>query len=265
MTMLSAVAVALVIVMLTIIASLAAVPYYHRRQVERYYNDPGLLEQLERKVSPTWRTDVVPRVIHQTAPSDRTRWKPQWEECHRSWRRLYPDYEHRMWTDEDVDAFVRERFPSFYPTFLAYPKHIMRIDVFRYLLLFELGGVYADMDYECVRDFWGAWIKPGRAHVAESAWASGAYENALMASPPRHPFWRGVMESVLQRTHLTDPIAATGPHVIDAGAAKAPDQVIMLPTALFSRPPDRAVPPPTDAATGVFAVHHGTCSWCDSK
>jgi hypothetical protein len=43
------------------------------------------------------------------------------------------------------------------------------IDVFRYIILYHFGGLYADMDYECVRDFWHM-LKSGKASVAESVY-----------------------------------------------------------------------------------------------
>lgn len=33
------------------------------------------------KVSKTWDKDTVPHIIHQTAPSDKSKWHPIWHKC----------------------------------------------------------------------------------------------------------------------------------------------------------------------------------------
>ncbi len=81
---------------------------------------------------------MIPKIIHQT-------WKNR--EVPRKWRPLVdrvqalnPDWEYRLWTDVDNDAFVKEEFPGFYPVFRDLSHNIMRADVIRYLLLYRIGG-----------------------------------------------------------------------------------------------------------------------------
>ena len=38
----------------------------------------------------------VPKIIHQTAPRDKTKWNPIWEPCQKTWRLHFPDYEYRI-------------------------------------------------------------------------------------------------------------------------------------------------------------------------
>ncbi|CAM4811486.1 unnamed protein product [Rotaria magnacalcarata] len=91
----------------------------------------------------------IPRIIHQT-------WKdasipPRWNLSVRSVRKLNADhFEYRLWTDNDMHEFVREKEPDVYAnTFLTYSHNIQRVDAFRYILLYHLGGVYIDMDAGC--------------------------------------------------------------------------------------------------------------------
>jgi mannosyltransferase OCH1-like enzyme len=49
-----------------------------------------------------------------------------------------------------MHEFVREKEPDLYVnTFLTYWFDIQRVDAFRYILLYHLGGVYIDMDTGC--------------------------------------------------------------------------------------------------------------------
>jgi mannosyltransferase OCH1-like enzyme len=95
----------------------------------------------------------IPRIIHQT-------WKTQhvplhWNETVETVRQLNANqFEYRLWTDDDMHKFVREKEPYLYKhTFLTYRLDIQRVDAFRYVILYHLGGIYIDMDNGCSQSF----------------------------------------------------------------------------------------------------------------
>ena len=47
--------------------------------------------------------DNIPHIIHQTAPADKSKWKQDWYICQESWKKNFPDWEYKLWTDEDND------------------------------------------------------------------------------------------------------------------------------------------------------------------
>src|SRR3546814_11744471 len=55
-----------------------------------------------------------------------------------------------LWTDATLRALVAERFPELLPAFDGYAAPISRADLGRYLVLAAFGGVYADLDCECL-------------------------------------------------------------------------------------------------------------------
>ena len=92
---------------------------------------------------------AIPRVIHQT-------WKTaeppaEWAPLVDTWKAHHPEWQHRIWTDADCRSLVAERLPDLLPTYDGYPYAILRADAFRYAVLLVEGGVYADMDVECLR------------------------------------------------------------------------------------------------------------------
>jgi len=95
------------------------------------------------------RTPKVARVIHQTWKHASLRWPLS--ACADSFRKWNPDWEYRLWTDEECEKLIAEELPEFYPTYLAYPKGIFRADIFRVAVLYLRGGVYADLDVECLQ------------------------------------------------------------------------------------------------------------------
>lgn len=68
------------------------------------------------------------------------------EEYVRNWKRIMPDYEVRLWKDEDFKAylgdslFVKECLKQNKPGFLS--------DYFRFTVLYKFGGIYIDTDVE---------------------------------------------------------------------------------------------------------------------
>lgn len=54
-------------------------------------------------------------------------------------------------TDTECIDFVSSDFPDFLDTYLSYPPGILRADIWRVLVLYRYGGVYADIDVECLR------------------------------------------------------------------------------------------------------------------
>lgn len=161
--------------------------------------------------SASWRTDPIPKIIHQTAPADTNKWPDEWKECQESWKKHFPDYQYRLWTDEDIDDFIKTSYPAFYDMFKSYDRHIKRVDAFRYFVLYEFGGIYADMDYLCLKNFEHL-LPVGKVSCNEAG--VDVYQNALMASPAKHPFWHHVFQELYTNPDHHDVVIATGPHVL---------------------------------------------------
>jgi mannosyltransferase OCH1-like enzyme len=93
----------------------------------------------------------IPRIIHQSWKTDQLPWR--WKNTMASVKRWHPDWEYRLWTDEKADAYVREQHPDFYPIYAGFSRGIMRADVMRYILMYDQGGMYCDLDYEFIRPY----------------------------------------------------------------------------------------------------------------
>ena len=198
-----------------------------------------------------WLHASVPRLLHQFAPSNRSAWKAVWLASQPSWAQQFPDFEYRLWTDEDLHDFIARRFPAFLPTYLGYAHAINRVDTARYFVLYELGGIYADLDIECLQNF-AHELSAGVVSVAESPFLTERFQNALMSSAPRHPFWKIVLEELLAFQYTANIVQATGPGAIDRSAARSPHLVHPLARERFSAAQD---------APGVYAVHRSSHSW----
>jgi mannosyltransferase OCH1-like enzyme len=215
-------------------------------------------------VSSSWERAKIPMILHQTAPADEGKWHHMWKGCQQSWFDNLGGFEYKMWTDDDLENLMQHRFKNFYPIWSAYPKNIHRIDVARYFILYEYGGIYADMDYECVQPFFSN-LPEGKVCIAESAIPGEDFQNALMASPARHPFWHWVLNEVIPYQHIDDVLEATGPRVISRAIKSVPEAMV------FALPHDKfavqSAPQPSQEfkrsmRKDIFAIHHGSCVYC---
>lgn len=90
------------------------------------------------------------------APKNKNLWHPIWFKCDESWKENFSstEYEYIMWDDAKIDEFIEDKFPQYVTFYYSLPFHIMQLDFARYCILYEYGGIYADMDYLCMRNFY---------------------------------------------------------------------------------------------------------------
>jgi hypothetical protein len=213
---------------------------------------------------------VIPPILHQmwrdAAPPAR------FDAWRASWRRLGPKWQRHLWTDVTLEAFVAERYPDFLSTYRGYPLPIMRADAARYLLLEHFGGLYADLDCECLGDF-DPLLAESRAvlaeepasHAAATLAASRALpkllSNALLLSPPGHGFWAEVRRLLAANAEARGPLDATGPFLL-SGAWEgfgAKQSLAILPARSVS-PLDREGRPVAGEGPSL-ARHHWAGTW----
>eukprot|EP01116_Phalansterium_solitarium_P010995 TRINITY_DN26601_c0_g1_i1.p1 TRINITY_DN26601_c0_g1~~TRINITY_DN26601_c0_g1_i1.p1 ORF type:complete len:313 (+),score=84.85 TRINITY_DN26601_c0_g1_i1:187-1125(+) len=131
-----------------------------------------------------------------------------------AWRRRYPDYSFKLWTDQDIDQLVRTEYAWLYPTFRAYPYNIQRADAARLAVLHREGGIYADLDLFPSRQDIIAFRRKHLVLLTDSN--RRACTNFFIMAEPRSAFLEYALRSL--RTHsewLVVPylsvFASTGP------------------------------------------------------
>ena len=92
---------------------------------------------------------MIPQIIHQT-------WKTndipdRFAAAQESWIRHHPGWQYVFWSDDGIEALVRESYPQFLDIFRSYPDQIQRVDAARYMILYKHGGFYVDLDIACER------------------------------------------------------------------------------------------------------------------
>lgn len=164
---------------------------------------------------------VVP-IIHQswkvkTLPLRFAMWS-------RTWKEKFPNFQYKLWTDEDNHNFVRIYFPWFWKRYSDLMHAVQKADAVRYLYLFAQGGIYADLDAECLKNFehllknysviFGAMAGTWYATHHPSYLKDGYVQNSFMYSVPGHPFWLEVIETIMKRPPSNSPESTTGPFML---------------------------------------------------
>jgi mannosyltransferase OCH1-like enzyme len=139
----------------------------------------------------------IPHIIHQT-------WKnstlpPKFLPLYHELIEHHPDWEYKLWTDQDNDNFVAQHYPSYFPTYQKFEKKIFRIDAVRYLYMYHYGGVYMDLDMRVYRNI-GPLIDNAKGVVVARMGSDEEFihsiPNAWMASPPKNPFWLCLLNEI---------------------------------------------------------------------
>jgi len=122
-------------------------------------------------------------------------------------RLLHPDWEYILFTEDGMNRFVQEEFPEYVAIFGAFSKVIQRIDFFRYLAVFRLGGFYFDLDvllsrelsdllsYESVFPFEELTLNRYLRRQYNMDWELGNY---AFGAAPGNPFVGAVIQNCLR-------------------------------------------------------------------
>ena len=91
----------------------------------------------------------IPRIIHQVFLG-RGPIKPEWLPWMKAWSPMNPEYDYRLWRDDECDSFVQAHDPDFFPCWKAIREDlwVVRADYIRMLVISVLGGYYFDCDVE---------------------------------------------------------------------------------------------------------------------
>lgn len=196
----------------------------------------------------------IPRIVHQTSRSRCL--TPRLAELTESWR--LPEHEYYFHDDRAVDWFLTKKPWPMFPHLSAVAKCVtqgtIRADLWRYLVLYEYGGIYADLDSK-PNAFDGQEIGPD----TDALFTVDQYHllsQYFIAASPRHPILYYAVHDALINLLGAKDIAGvnaaltTGPHALHRGF-----QAFMMDAG--TRIPD--------IRAGVFAVAAGVYFGTDNR
>lgn len=222
------------------------------------------------------RFDPIPRVLHQTWKSREP--PAEWRAYRRTWWEHHPAWRFVLWTDADNRRLIAERYDWFLQVYDAFPRAIQRVDAAKLFILHSQGGVYADLDCECLRP-----VEPllERGGAVVSRTPDGVIDGAFLASPAAHPLWEEGFEEMCRPPlvarffrrvpgfHASYVLFSTGPQMLKRAvrryegkldrARRGAGVTVYPPGLLSSRSWLRRREPLPDR--GAFLCHHYSDSW----
>jgi mannosyltransferase OCH1-like enzyme len=140
---------------------------------------------------------MIPKIIHQTGPTNKENWHPLWIPCAKSWKTHFSDFDYMFWDDHGIDDLVKTEYPVYWQLYQDFPIHIMKIDFARLCLMHKFGGIYADLDVFCYQNFYSELSEP--IYILENPMGNDPIENSIMCSEPGHEFWIECMDLTKNR------------------------------------------------------------------
>lgn len=168
---------------------------------------------------------------------------------------------------------VAENYPDLLPVYCGYSKGVERADAARYMLLHHFGGVYADLDCECLASF-EPLLTEDRVVLCKEPAAHAHNEirvrnlphllfNGTIASPKGHVFWDHVLARLPVTGASNDVLDATGPCFLTGAQLSFPDQEALAihPSTLFSPLDKDGEATEVPAGAGALSHHHWSGTW----
>lgn len=100
---------------------------------------------------------MIPKIIWQTYKDPYDSLQEYMHNAINTWKTLNPEYEYRYMDDTQAAEFVLKEFgEEWHNIFINVPVGVMRGDLWRYMVIYKYGGVYTDLDTECLKpiDTW---------------------------------------------------------------------------------------------------------------
>lgn len=151
----------------------------------------------------------IPMIVHQIwlgspFPDKYKAWQKTWQSM--------PGWQYKLWTDKDIEKFGLQNRDLYY----ASKNYGQRADIARVEILNRFGGLYVDVDFECIKpQIFTALNKTFNFYAGlepldlKYFWIS----NAIIGSAPNHPVLKGYINELRLRwrDNYQDTVYKTGP------------------------------------------------------
>jgi hypothetical protein len=175
----------------------------------------------------------IPRVIYQTWSSKTL--PPKMAACVDRLKQANPEFEYRLYDDADCRQFIKDNYDAdVLKVYDTLTPGAFKADLWRYCILYDKGGVYVDIKFQCESgfSFKDVLLKGENFYVREyNHKGTGLYPHILytgvIASKQKNPVFykciRQIVENCKNRYYGPEHTAPTGPYLF---ASKSDPQAI---------------------------------------
>ena len=126
--------------LLTIIYSFTKISKNFKQS--KFHPTPSILKnpvtsQIPKIIHQTWKTKKLPKMLNE--------WSQSCRDLH--------SYEYHLYDDEMNSNFVQLNYPWYFDRYKSFKHDITRVDSIRFMNLHKYGGIFMDVDIECLSSF----------------------------------------------------------------------------------------------------------------
>lgn len=146
---------------------------------------------------------MIPKIIWQTYKDPIDQLPSYAKSAIGTWKFHNPEYEHRYVDDTQAAKFVKEEYgQEMYDLFISVPVGVMRGDMWRYLIIYKYGGVYADLDTNCERPI-ASWMLNDKKFIVCPEHHQH-FCQWTFAAEAGHPILKRVIDLMVERLRVAD-------------------------------------------------------------
>ena len=111
---------------------------------------------------------------------------------------IHPHWKHVFWDEAAANKLVADKFPWFEETWLSYRHRVERGDALRPMILYEYGGLYLDLDIQCLQPV-DNFLKGHDIVLQGSDWRHEMVHQAAIASRKKETFLIDMLKLMVER------------------------------------------------------------------
>ena len=214
---------------------------------------------------------LIPKIIHQIWLGGPL--PEKYKKFQQSWKTYHPDWTYMLWTEKEIEDFGLINKKLYDET----KNYGQKADIARYEILYRIGGLYVDTDFECINpfdilhhclEFYTSCLPTPKEKFCK------CLLNGLLAARPGHPIMKACVEDLGKSYHDNKGIMAqTGPHyfseVVFKYLASGSERSVVFPSSFFYPCPNyfanhyisQDEAKKQFVCEESFAIHWWACSW----
>lgn len=158
----------------------------------------------------------IPKIIWQTMKTNQV---PVFMKNYSdTWTVLNPEYEYRFCDDADIIQFLKKDFPDYLSGYTKLKYGASKADLWRYLVIYKYGGIYADLDCRCNRPL-REWVKPDAQFVTQLGTNKDICQWLIMSVPGNPIFLKAAQKTLYNSEHKNTKVNHYGFEVVNGKIA----------------------------------------------
>lgn len=125
-------------------------------------------------------------------------WQVKSQKC----KEMYKNWQHVLWNKRMANALIKKEFRWLWNKWIN-SEDIEKVDILRYAILFKYGGMYLDLDTDCLKyfdvDVYGNYdMIIGSTDMYDNKFLGAIYgvNNNILVSKPNVIFWYDLLRSI---------------------------------------------------------------------